>query len=117
MLEVRPPAQAPEMDYLVVLSVGGGKAVASDVWATDQPGTVDLTMRIDGKPVMLRFNRTGPIGGSIGAAGGRRQLRDFARTIDDTYARWSADPRYAGWTQDPRFEFVIPPRDRKYRQR
>ena len=118
MLEVRPPAQAREMDYLVVLSVGEGKAVATDVWATEQPGLVDLALKVDGNPVTLRFSRSGPIGGTISYdSGGRRFRRDLARTIDDTYARWASDPRYVGWTEDPKFDFVIPARDRKYRQR
>ncbi len=118
MLEVRPSKQAGEMDYLVVLAVGESKAVETDVGANEQSGVVELTMKVDGRPVMLRFNRSGPIGGSISlTSGGRQVRRDLARTIDDTYARWSAEPRYVGWTQDPKFDFVIPPRDRSYGHR
>jgi hypothetical protein len=109
LLEVRPAQQADALDYLVVLTVGEAGAGPSDVRAQEEPGAVTLSLKVAGNPVVLRFTRSGPIAGSISfTSGGQRLHRDLARSVDDTYAHWSADPRYAKWAGDPRLEFVVP---------
>jgi len=118
MLQAEAASSTGEVEFLAVLTVGGQDAQICQARAEEQPDAVVVTISSGGQPVVLRLNRTGPVGGTIALPSGSQPgtPRQLTHTIQDTYVHWAADPRYAQWASQPRFSFVIPPCDRTFTQ-
>jgi hypothetical protein len=73
-----------------------------------------VKLALGGREIEVRFNRSGPVGGSAAVTGnGRTDRYDLREAIVDSYANWRSDPRYEKWTREARFRFVMPSAERR----
>ena len=113
LLEIRPAAQSSQTEYLVVMRAGGAEPLPEMKLIQDERST-GVKLALGGREIEVRFNRSGPVGGSAAVTGnGRTDRYDLREAIVDSYANWRSDPRYEKWTREARFRFVMPSAERR----
>jgi len=109
LLEISPAQQGDQVEYLVVMRVGGGDAPLPPMQLVQDERTAGVELSLAGREIAVRLNRTGPVGGSAAVSqNGRTDRYQFRDAIVDSYDNWRSDPRYAKWMTEARFDFVIP---------
>ena len=109
-IEVEPKGRPAAAQFLTVL-VAADRTVAEMPSAEriQQDGRVGARLVIARRTHEVTFATSGPVAGRIRITEAGKGILDrpLAATVEDTYAKWSADPRYKTWTTRPEYHNFI----------